>query len=92
MCALEIAVFPGLKRETTFDWIGQIFFVVASAAGIVSAVAALLERRRGLVYRLSAESRRSSFRAVRYVDARRDAQQQDATCSRMTRRAVRSSA
>ena len=48
MSALEIAAFPGLKRETTFDWIGQIFFVVASAAGIVSAIAALLERHRRL--------------------------------------------
>jgi hypothetical protein len=46
MCALEIAVFPGLERETTTDWVLQVSIAVISGAVIVSAVAALLERRR----------------------------------------------
>ena len=56
MCALEIAVFPGLKRETTTDWVLQVSFVVISAAGIVSAAAALMERRRGRIPRTSENS------------------------------------
>ena len=46
MCALEIAVFPGLERTSTIDWVVQVFSVVVSAVGIVAAVAAILERRR----------------------------------------------
>ena len=46
MCVLELAVFPGLKRTTTVDWVVQIAFVVVSAIGVVLAAAAVIERRR----------------------------------------------
>ncbi len=46
MCALEIAVFPGLDRPGAIDWVVQVFVVVLSAIGIVAVVVALLERRR----------------------------------------------
>ena len=49
MCALEIAAFPTFTRTSAVDWVVQVFFVVASAAGIISAVAAIVERRRGRV-------------------------------------------
>jgi hypothetical protein len=40
------AVFPGLDRNSTFDWIVQILIGALSATGIMAAVAALIERRR----------------------------------------------
>jgi hypothetical protein len=46
MCVLELAAFPTFKRTTTFDWVVQIFFVVASAIGVIAVVAVLFERRR----------------------------------------------
>ena len=46
MSALEIAMFPGLTRTTTIDWIVQVFIVVISAIGIAATAAVLLERRR----------------------------------------------
>ena len=48
MCVLEIAVFPGLKRTTTLDWVLQITIVVVSATGVIAAVIAVLQRRRTL--------------------------------------------
>jgi hypothetical protein len=45
MSALEIAVFPGLKRTTTFDWLLQVSVLIVSATGVLAAVIAVLQRR-----------------------------------------------
>jgi hypothetical protein len=49
MSALEIAVFPGLKRTSTADWVFQTLFLVVSVTGVVATVVALLQRHRRAV-------------------------------------------
>jgi hypothetical protein len=48
MSALEIAVFPGLERKSTVDWVVQVALLVISAIGVVAAVTVVGARVRPL--------------------------------------------